>query len=162
MSIVGISVWSSIVDLVTFNVAELEETTSLTGKYLEVANSVASALHEYSNIGVRLSLENSYSSAAIVQKFAVVDDHFDSQPENVKLVIWAAYAVIFENEAQDEAQARLLNATRTGNLAKTLRLRHEDVGEQEARRFAEAVFGAKSIDLVAEWICGGSMFVINE
>src|SRR5215470_460361 len=149
MSVTVRLTWSSIAETITLAVAELEEGESLRADYLEAADSIASAFGQASSAGVKRIHYGPGSSSSIVQRFTAVDRIFDEQPATVKLVVWATYALIFEEDASDEVQARLLNAGGASGLAKALHLRVENVHEQDALKFAKTVFSVKDADVVA-------------
>ena len=162
MSITKILSWASVADTLTLAVAQLKEGDHLDGQNLRIADAIAAALRSGSNMGLNDIAERVNTTRFSLQQWlADVDRVFDRQPDNVKLAVWAAFAVTFEDENNDEAVARLHSSVSAGNLTNALRLHFEDVEQQEAQRFAEAVFGPGDRDLVANWICHDLIFPNN-
>jgi hypothetical protein len=150
--------WSSAAEVLTFAAAALEGGGSLRRQDLDIAEAIASALRKGTRVRAGSNPSTLRSSSYLLQYFTGVNRTFDGQPESVKLVMFATYAAVFDDEASDELQARLLNSGTAGALAETLRLRSENVSERQALTFSERVFGARNSNVVARWICGSSIF----
>lgn len=130
----------------------------LNDELLRVADTIATALRKRSKAGNSDLVLHQGDRWGMIKGLAAIDSIIDEQTDNVKLTVWASYAVLFEGRASDEAIARLRDSDSRGNLATALRLRFEDVDNQSAQQFAEAAFGPLDSDLVANWICGASIF----
>jgi hypothetical protein len=159
LTINRITSWSSVAE--TLSTAVMQR-GSLDGKLQEIAHAIATGLRTRPDSGGGNIVLRHRGALLSVRDLTALDQIFDGQSDDVKLAVWASFAVMFESQPSDEVVARLHDSASTGNLITALRLRFKGIDNQTAHEFAVNVFSPADADLVADWIGGASIFSSSE